>query len=300
VSSSVGAGHEWGKRASKRTEMSNERAERWLRSLGYEPQPEPAWIDEGQRPDFYCPGEHPLWVEVKTFNPTVEQREMGLALEDLQRRCAQAGGLTGSIYVMLGAAYEQLAGRWLLGQLRTVAREEGFTHTFVVPVDVDDYSATVSIRYESVEGPILQTSVALESGKYSFHPGMEPQNWGARATMMRAGVWDEGPELYDLFESDNSLLSVAWYPANEQLHVGATMMPFSRNTTDQRIRAAVKEANRQIRNGQKYRNAPGVCVIYHDTLDHSGEYSVATALFGDLLIPVGGSLDQHVVGRGGA
>jgi len=280
--------------------MSNERAERWLRSLGYEPEPEPRWIEEGQRPDFFCPGDRPLWVEVKTFDPTVEQREMGIALEDLRQRCAREEGLTGSIYVMLGATYEQPAGRWLLGELRTTPRVEGRTHTFVVPVDVDDYSATMRFEYESVEGLVLQTSVRLASGKYPFHPGLDPRNWASRATILKDGSREEGPELYDLFESDNSLLSVGWYPSEERLHVGATMMSFNRNTTDQRICAAVKAANRQIRNALKYRTAPGVCVIYHDTLDHAGDGSVASALFGDLLIPVGGTLDQHVIGRGGA
>ena len=227
--------------------MSNERAERWLRSLGYEPEPEPTWIEEGQKPDFYCAGARALWVEVKTFDPTVEQQEMGKALGDLGQRCAREKGLTGSIYVMLGATYELQAGQWLLAQLRSTPQIEGHTHTFVVPVDVDDYSATMSCEYESIEGPVLQTSVVPASGKYPYHPGLEPRNWNSRSTIHRNGALEAGPELYDFFESDNSLLSVGWYPSEERLHVGATMMPFHRNSTDQRIRAAGCAVARSLR-----------------------------------------------------
>jgi hypothetical protein len=282
--------------------MSNERAERWLRSRGYEPEPEPKWIEEGQKPDFFCPGGRPLWVEVKTFDPTVEQHEMGRAWEDLRQRCAGEDGLTGEIYLMLGTTYEQASGRWLLGQLRNGPRADGCIHTFVVPVDIEDYSPTMRFEYESTEGRVLQSSVKMEKGRYPFHPGLEPASgaWASRATIFRDGTRDEGPELYDFLESDNSLLSAAWYPSDKQLHVGATIKPVVRNNTDQRIRAAVKAANSQIRNGQKYRAAPGVCLIYHDTMDHAGDHSVAAALFGDMLIPVGGTMAEVVMGQGGA
>ena len=33
--------------------MSNERAEQWLKGLGYAPEPEPDWIQVGEKPDFF-------------------------------------------------------------------------------------------------------------------------------------------------------------------------------------------------------------------------------------------------------
>jgi len=44
--------------------MSNQRAERWLRSFGYNPSPS-NWIAHGKKPDFFCAGDPPVWVEVK-------------------------------------------------------------------------------------------------------------------------------------------------------------------------------------------------------------------------------------------
>ncbi len=86
--------------------MSNERAERWLRTLGYQPQPEDAldWIDEGRKPDFYCPGDYPFLVEVKTFDPPAEQQLMARAFEDMRERCLKEQRVTGARITRDGSA----------------------------------------------------------------------------------------------------------------------------------------------------------------------------------------------------
>jgi hypothetical protein len=75
----------------------------------------------------------------------------------------------------------------------------------------------------------------------------------------------------------------------------------SGNRTPERIREQVKESNAQLKSGQSHRPGPGVCVIYHETLDFSGARHVAAALLGDIAIPIqkGGSLGQACFTRNG-
>jgi hypothetical protein len=283
--------------------MTNERAERWLRSLGYEPEPEDSmdWIEVGRRPDFLCPGDRPFYAEIKTFDPPAEQQLMGRAYEDLRARCLQQDGLTGDLYVCIGTVYDQGVANWIMGHLRHGPRSQNGINIMAVPIGDANFGSIVRFEYESIDGRVFQSSPESESGKYPFYPGLDPQHWGARATMVRDSGHDEGPELYDLLESTDALISVALYPSNTPLTVNATIAPAMRgNRTDERIREAVKDANAQLRNAQRRRPAPGVCMIYHETLDFAGDMQVADALFGDLQIPVGGTVADAVFGGGGA
>ena len=82
--------------------MSNQRAEQWLRALGYAPEPEPNWIVDGAKPDFFGHGDRPVWVEVKTPAPPHHQEVMGRAWNDLLTRCARVQAATGDLYAVIG------------------------------------------------------------------------------------------------------------------------------------------------------------------------------------------------------
>jgi hypothetical protein len=81
--------------------MSNDRAEAWLKELGYAPEPEPVWV-AGRKPDFFCPGGAPLWVEVKTFEPSEHQQTQQWAWTDFRSRIGKINGATGEVYAMTG------------------------------------------------------------------------------------------------------------------------------------------------------------------------------------------------------
>ncbi len=63
--------------------MSNDRVEAWLKNLGFDPEPEPKWV-AGRKPDFFCPGVHPVWVEVKTFEPSQHSQTQDRAWQDFR------------------------------------------------------------------------------------------------------------------------------------------------------------------------------------------------------------------------
>lgn len=282
---------------------SNLRAELWLRSLGYFPvaEEELDWIEVGQRPDFFCPGARPLLVEVKTFDPPAEQQLMNRAFNDLRHRCSQQDGITGDLFVCVGDVYDQLASRWLVNEIRSRQSATKCVVVLAVPTDVLDYSRTVRFEYESTDGRVLQSSPTSDSGTYPFYPGYEPSHWGSRATLVTDSSRHEGPELYDLLESPDALISAALYPSDSPLTAHTCVVPaMTGNRTDVRIRKAIKYANSQLRNAQSRRPAPGLCIIYHETLDFAGDDQVAAAAFGDLQIPVGGTMADAVYGAGGA
>jgi hypothetical protein len=171
-----------------------------------------------------------------------------------------------------------------------------------VPTD-PDFSRIVHFEYESGDGLVFQSSVGAKSGKYPFYPGLDPRSWSGKATFTTPNGFEQGPELYDLLDSDDALLAAQLCLSNERLTVHAAIgAGFHGNTTNERIRAEIKAANNQLRNGQKYRPAPGICVIYHGSLDFAADLEVVSALFGDLVMSISdnGKLGNAVHGKNGA
>ncbi|MET4037682.1 MULTISPECIES: hypothetical protein [unclassified Bradyrhizobium] len=72
--------------------MSNARAERLLRKAGIPFEPEPRWIKEGQKPDFYCSGKKPFWCEVKTLERPEDTDKFHEAFHDLVGRTNNLDG----------------------------------------------------------------------------------------------------------------------------------------------------------------------------------------------------------------
>jgi len=58
------------------------------------------------------------------------------------------------------------------------------------------------------------------------------------------------------------------------------------STTTRRIRESIDEANDQLRSGQNCLPAPGICVIYHESLDATSGRMFLAAIFGDLTVPI--------------
>lgn len=90
--------------------MSNEWAAVWIRARGYEPEPEPGWVT-GRKPDFFCAGKAPFWVQVKTFEPTAYDVLQGRAWQDFRARINRLEGLTGNVHASISPTYSELSGK---------------------------------------------------------------------------------------------------------------------------------------------------------------------------------------------
>ena len=267
--------------------MSNERAEQWLKGLGYAPEPEPDWIRAGEKPDFFGHGEAPVWVEVKTLDPPRHLAVMGRAWDDLRARCAKVEAATGDLYAVIGDDYDEKAAKWLIGSLASEDASERRVDVVVVPAD-PVYDVTARFEYAAEDGPIVQTCARSESGRYTVYPGLEPNDWSKEVQILHSDGSKSASVLYEVLEADaDAKLAVRIFPSTTPLQLRSTIGAGAReNRSVWRVRQEIRYTNRQLRNGQSYRAAPGVCAIYHDGLDALGEQQVLAVLFGDLTIQV--------------
>ena len=277
-----------GRRAAHRPhDVSNERAEQWLRTLGYAPEPEPNWIGEGAKPDFFGHGERPVWVEVKTPEPPRHQEVMGRAWNDLRARCARVEAVTGDLYAVIGDDYDERAARWLIATLEREAPTMRRIDVVTIPVD-PVYEVTVRFAYDSDDGRVEQVCAKSQGGRYPAYPGLEPADWAAEIVIFHSDDTETSDAAHRVLETNaNARLAARVFPSAARLELrGALAGDAHANRSVWRVREAIGDANRQLRNGQRCRRAPGVCAIYHDSLDALGEQQVLAALFGDFTIGI--------------
>lgn len=58
------------------------------------------------------------------------------------------------------------------------------------------------------------------------------------------------------------------------------------DTTVDRLRRVIDDANDQLKNGQRFRKVPGVVEVFFDHLAGAGQSDVLRVCFGDLTIPI--------------
>ncbi len=271
--------------------MTNARVDAWLRTLGYSPEPEPDWVP-GQKPDFFCPGEAPLWVEVKTFEESPHQRRQAWAWEDFRARVARIQGAKGEVFATVSSSYTEADGKLAAQLLRRIARSpppssSNVTETIVLPPDpVAD--TMVTIRYVRLRGPVVQIGPRPESGHYGYYPGYDPEDWGQEVEIACAGQQPVMRQGYDVFEGDtNGPVALIYARSERPLRLVTLMSAGGSTTTARRVREAIDEANDQFRSGQSCVPAPGICVIYHESLEATSGHMFLAALFGDLTVPIG-------------
>lgn len=267
--------------------MSNERAEQWLRALGYAPEPEPDWIGEGAKPDFFGHGNYPVWVEVKTPAPPRHHEGMGQAWNDLRGRCARVQAATGDLYAVIGDDYDERAGRWLIATLEREGRPRHHVDVVAIPAD-PDYEIAVRLAYDTGDGRIEQICAKSQSGRYPVYPALEPVDWAAEVVVTHSDGTETSAAAHRVLETDaGARLAARVFPGTTRLELRGTLgADAHENRSVWRVREAIGDANRQLRNGQRCRPAPGVCAIYHGSLDALGDQQVLAALFGDLTIAI--------------
>jgi hypothetical protein len=269
--------------------MSNDRVEAWLKSLGFNPEPEPKWVS-GRKPDFFCPGAYPVWVEVKTFEQSQHQQTQDWAWNDFRARIEKIHGATGTVYAMTSQTYTEAHGKIaarLVSELiqgpAPTSRE--VNEVIVIPPDPLP-NALVTIRYESTAGEVIQVGPKTVSGRYHYYPSYEPRDWAQEVDIVCGADLLERRQIYDVFIGDSDgPIAVNYCRSNSP--IWCTLMSMGgRNTTAARLRLVVNDANDQLRSGQNAAPAPGICVIYHESLEATGGRMLLAALFGDLTIPI--------------
>lgn len=269
--------------------MSNERAAAWIRERGYEPEPEPNWVT-GRKPDFFCGGQSPFWVEVKTFEPTGYHQLQGRAWQDFRARINRLKGMTGDVHANISPTFSEFSGKRAAHLVRHLARSAApnanVREVIFIPGDAIE-NTFVTLKYMTDRFPVVQIGPRSQSGKYGYYSSYDPAVGG-----LEVEISDDGEtttrRTFDIFDGwAQSPITVAYYRSESPLHLvsmGSGMaMPV--NTAD-RLRSAIDEANQQVRSGQRQVQAPGICMVFHDSLDATSGVMFLAAIFGDLTIPI--------------
>jgi hypothetical protein len=170
---------------------SAERAEAFLRTRGFTCEREPRWILEGKKPDFFCSGRMPLWVEVKTLSARTPDRKRADLWRELQQRCR-------SILVP-GDAFAQVSERATSRDIKVAMTltqillaeyekaEQLWRHAFVVIPRNPVYGRTARFTVEEVEGGVRIISCESRSGQYELPQALKPRSYEEPVSLIRDG-----------------------------------------------------------------------------------------------------------------
>jgi hypothetical protein len=263
----------------------NADAAEWLCSLGYDPEPEPAWVLRGRKPDFFARSANPLWAEVKTLEAPDEAQDFDWAWNDLHRRCEQSGDLIGTLHVLVGIGYDEKAGKNAIAHIRKICDESDAQSVQVVLIPREpDYSRSIKLVYRSTDGTaVVQRGPASTSNTFGFHPSYPPSSWADLVDVEVIGGERFSVEAYDALESNGEpLLVLVWERSAERLRILGGAGPAQWNRSVDRVRRAIADASNQLKNGQQYRAVPGLIIIYQDDFSALGDEQFCAALFGDI------------------
>lgn len=243
--------------------MTNERAEIWLRELGYNPEPEPDWVTDGRRADFFCEGDSPCWVEVKTLLPPRHHELMGRAWTDLRARCERVSGVTGDLYAVVGDTYDERAARWLLAAIEREARSSRLLDVVSVASE-PIYEVTARFWFRAEDGEVSQIAAKSRSQRYPLYPARDPVDWGERIEVTYSDGTASVGLAYEVFEEPASAsLAARIFRSTARLSLRGTLGASAQeNRSVWRVREVVASAGQQLRNCQRYQPAPGICAIY--------------------------------------
>jgi len=269
--------------------LSNARAEQLLSESGIPFEPEPKWIKNGQKPDFYCAGRKPFWCEVKTLERPEDSEKLHKALDDLINRTSNLDA-TGLGFAYIHDDFSQRdaknVGHLLKrGLKRFKDCDAPDTLVALVPLNPDRQEFVRVSLATKTHGTAEFHSCVSRNGTYGSPDGIHADPFdqqvsqtfstGARRTLS-AGAFLRPNETFLV------ALVVQKHPENFALVSAAPALPAKRLKTPERIREVLSDANDQFKNGIKFKDAACLLIIFHDGLDAPDDAIIASALYGNL------------------
>lgn len=252
-------------------------------------EPEPHWIVDGQRPDFFCSGPSEFWCEVKTLEPMSEFTALCDILQALSVRTKQIGKLGRG----MAFASPDVNGRDLkkitLLLIRWLGRfgDPDVPNRIVTLIPKDpDFDRFVHFTISTKDHPRVEVySYASMSDTYSLPFAVRPHPDDQTVEMRHSSNGVRRAPAYKLIDGEETFrMAILAWPSSDAFSLvsAGPTGPAKTMTTSERIREAVGEANSQLKNATKYRNAPGLLAIVHDGADVADDIIILSALYGDL------------------
>jgi hypothetical protein len=269
--------------------VTDTRAVKLLDKLGIEYEREPDWITEGRKPDFYCSTRPKFWCEVKTLGELEDQRILGDALNELNNRASGIALPGQGIAHVSGRLSHQDAKVVMRLVKRAVARlADSDAPEIAVALIPKDPNRSEFVRFSistKDHAKVEFHSCMSRTGKYETPNGMVPEPYD-QMTRLRFSSGNESsiPAREVVKWSDDFSVAIVIYPDDDPFKVLTAMLTGAarRLKNPERIRGDVSDANEQLKNGIKYKSAPGLLLIYHDGLDVPDDMIIKSGLYGNL------------------
>ena len=250
---------------------------------------EPSFV-VGRKPDFLTFGRGRMWVEVKSLDPPLSQERIGNAFVELKQRFNDAGQFR--IDAWVSSSFDKRSAksiqRLVYNEVRA-GRAGGAAWYASVPAERAQ-KGRAEIRWTDTRGRQVRMVTWKSAADVYAYP-LESEPGG-----LAAEIQTDGGPVQSL--PADQLLSLQ-VPAPVMLRIEANTggngiasvgsAQAQADTTVDRLRRVIDDANDQLKNGQRFRKIPGVVEIFMDHLAGAGQSDVMRACFGDLTIPINAS-----------
>lgn len=269
------------------SEAWNDIARQFLEKRGFSCEAEPDWIMRGEKkPDFFCSGPLDLWVEVKSLSEEEEDKHVKQISDYFRTQANEVSGQgSGMAYVAAKATTRDAKIALKLAN-DALSRPEAHSRAavwIVIPAE-PDYGRRISFSVSTRKGPIWLVSCKAKDERYGYPFYLKPDPWDQIVEV----VSDDGPtyskNLDSLADQKRYRLAVQIHPDPKAFHITACFPsgPAKRLTNVKRIRKDIGNSRSKLKNGIRYREAPGVVFVFQEGIFVPDDQVIFSALFGDL------------------
>ncbi len=244
----------------------------------------------GRKPDFLTFGRGRMWVEVKSLDPPMSQELIGNAFERLKERFDDLEGFR--IDAWVASSFDERAAKrihQLVHREIRAGRAAGAAWYASIPAERAQ-NQRAEIRWIDSRGRDVRM-VTWRSGDDVYAYPLESEPGGLTASIQVDGGAVETLPAYQLLSVQSPppvMLRIEASAGRPGIASVGTARAQADTTVD-RLRRVIDDANDQLKNAQRFLNAPGVIQVFLDHMAGAGQSDVMRACFGDLTIPIDAS-----------
>lgn len=269
--------------------MTNARAEALLEKCGIKFECEPAWILEGQKPDFYCRGRPNFWCEVKTLGRLPDSKDQSDALAELRNRTSGIF-LPGYGIAYISSALNHRDAKAVAHLVKRAVRrfQDSDSPQVTIALIPSDGRRDEFVRFSIAtkdHAKVEIHSAASLSGMYGVPHDMVPEPYDQLIKLRFSSGVERELSAEEVVKSiEDFRVAVVIFSSDMIFDVVTVMITGGMRRLDNssRIRDTVGEANDQFKNAIKYKTAPCLLMIFHDGLDVPDDVIIKSALYGNL------------------
>jgi hypothetical protein len=251
--------------------------EEFLMPAGYCCDSGEPYVPNGRHPDLFCSGPHPMWVEVKRVDPTPHERKIARygrqiesALEDMDvsASCIQ--------WISHNANDRHL--KILKKMLKIIFSKHRPTMILLLVQFSGRDNEYIKFNLPTDFGVLDTLSSAVSDGAYGLPEGiaLAPGTKSVLSTDMREDTARLDPRCWS---TRTVALGIEITVGGHGLRVHDMSGGLRRDRTVYDVRSRIKDAEKQLKNGLKYREAPCLLVLRAGSMFSDDPRLIGAALY---------------------